>query len=134
MKKSLTLLTASVFAVSAGLATLSVSACAAPTTQMHRCEHRMLRLHHPEFCHHRVWNLGLRHNKHLTANNARTITEAALLMHSRKNLHVGKIDSKQLRGHKLYIIQIKNKKQKVIRLVKMNSRNGFIRPVRLHKA
>ena len=39
--------------------------------------------------HHRMWNLGLRRNKNLSANDAKTIVKAALLMRNRKDLSIG---------------------------------------------
>ncbi len=84
--------------------------------------------------HRPAWRLGLRRNKHLSATDARTITKAALLMRGRKHLTVGKIQPLTTkRGRKAYLIQIVNKKNKVISSVILNSANGHIKPLRFMK-
>ena len=80
---------------------------------------------------HSAWRLGLRHNKKLSATDARTITNAALLMRGQHNLDVGKIQFKTTaHGRKIYLIDIVNKKQnKVVQRVVLNSANGHIHPL-----
>lgn len=84
--------------------------------------------------HHGPWNLGLhKKNKRLTQEDAKTITKAALLMKGKRNLQVGQITTKvSKRGTKFYLIKIINKKNKVVRTVVLNSKNGRIRPIMRH--
>jgi hypothetical protein len=92
----------------------------------HRHCHRFAMRHH----HFKPWRLGLRYNKNLTVDDAKTITKAALLMYGRHDLKVGDIQAKTTkRGHKVYVIQILKPDNKVASTVIMGSRTGFIRPL-----
>lgn len=76
------------------------------------------------------WHLGLRRNKHLTTNDARTITQAALLMRGRHDLNTGKIQTRKNRfGREMYIIQLVNQRNHIVSSVVMNSTTGHIRPL-----
>lgn len=79
--------------------------------------------------HHHLWHLGLNRNKHLTADDARTLTKAALLMQNRHDINLGKLTEKtNKKGTKIYLIQLVNKQDSLVSVVKVNSANGKIRP------
>ena len=78
--------------------------------------------------HRSPWQLGLHRNKQLTPENAKTITQAALLMKHRPYLQVGQIQQKMIHQRKMYLINIVNKNNKVVQTVVMNSSNGHIHP------
>jgi len=108
---------------------IDASASSAKTTELappqHACKGK--------FNHQRLmWRLGFKHDKRLSADDAKVITKAALLMHGKHNLDVGKITAKTGRhGQTVYVVQIVNKeKNEVVKTVILNSRNGHIRPLR----
>lgn len=79
-----------------------------------------------------AYRLGLAKNKHLTADNARTIIKAALLLKNRHDLNVGKIETLRTpRGKMLYVIPIVNHKNNIVSKVIMNSTSGKYRPMRI---
>lgn len=81
--------------------------------------------------HRRMWNLGLRRNKNLSASDAKAIVKAALLMRNRKDLSIDKVQTKySKRGRKLYLIQIVNPNNHVVSKVKLNSSSGRIKPLK----
>ncbi len=81
----------------------------------------------------RMWRLGFHHNKNLNAQDAATVTKAALIMRGKHNLNVGKVEMKQTKhGHKLYLVNIVNAKHNVIKQVMVSARSGMIRPLHLH--
>jgi len=78
---------------------------------------------------HRVANFGFHRNMRFDKNQARTITKADLLLQGRKHLYPGEIKLiTNKRGHNNYMINIMNKKQKVVKQVVFNGANGHIRP------
>lgn len=96
--------------------------------QPHHFHHRMWMKWHR---HHEKspWHLGLNRDKHLTAADARVITQAALLMRGHHDLQVGSLETKTLKnGFKFYVIDIINSQNKTVSRVVLNSRNGHIFP------
>lgn len=93
------------------------------TPSQHSCEGKF---HHQ----HSMWRLGFKHDKHLSVDDAKVITKAALLMHGKHNLDVGKITAKMgHHGQTVFVVQIVNKKKnEIVKTVILNSRNGHIRP------
>ena len=99
-----------------------------------RVQCHTLAIHHLQV-QHGAWNLGLRRNKHLTAHDAHTITAAALLMRGHHNLRVGDMHTTTSNhGHKFYLINIVNKKNKVVSRVIFNSRTGHIQPLHVRQS
>lgn len=95
-------------------------------TQRHMMAHR--------FHKQPAWRLGFGHNKHLTESDARTVTQAALIMQGHKNIKVGQITAKKGRyNHNLYIVNLDNAQGKMVRRVVVNGANGHIRPYFSHK-
>ena len=91
-------------------------------------------MHHPmpgAFMMQRVDPLGLNTHKNLTADNAKTIVSAALLMRGRHDLQVGKVTAKTgKRGADLYIVSIVDTKNAVISTVVINSDTARMMPLR----
>lgn len=79
-----------------------------------------------------MWNLGLMQNKNLSADEARTIAEAALLMFNRRDLKIGDITPKTMRGRDFYIIQIVDVKGNIASVVMLDKDTGIIRPLPKH--
>lgn len=81
------------------------------------------------------WNLGLKKSLKLTKPEAITLTRAALIMKGFKKYQVG--DIKPIIGKntrvKAYIVEIKNQKNKVIKRVVVNAKNGRIHPLKMKR-
>ena len=77
---------------------------------------------------HGAWDLGLRHNLKLDKQDATIITRAALLVQGFKQYHVSAVQAKVTKRGKIFLVDISNKKNKVIRKVVVSGRNGHIRP------
>ena len=98
---------------------------------------RAMRLHAPRIMylrrpHHRLWNLGLRRNKNLSASEATTIVKAALLMQNRKDLKITNLQSKYNKhGRRVYFMALKNASNQVVSNIKINSATGRIKPLKL---
>lgn len=76
------------------------------------------------------WNLGLRFDKHLTQNDAKTLVSAALLMQGRHDLSVGKVETKATpNNHNLYLVTIQDAKGTAVTTVVVSSKSGHIRPL-----
>ena len=75
------------------------------------------------------WNLGLYKNKNLSADDAKVLVKAALLMRNRHDLKIGKIASQTGRyGQTVYLTDIVDRDNKVVSRVMVNSNTGRIRP------
>ena len=77
---------------------------------------------------HGAWDLGLRHNLKLDKQDATIITRAALLVQGFKQYHVSAVQAKQTKRGRVFLVDISNKKNKIIRKVIVSGRNGHIRP------
>ncbi len=96
-----------------------------------RCDHCKVIVVRGHGDHRSMWKLGMRHNKNLSEADARTITKAALLMRGKHDLDVGQIQSKVTRhNRKIYLINIVNSKNQVVRSVVLNSETGRIHTLR----
>ncbi len=83
----------------------------------------------------KVWERVLQPNRHLTKEDALTITHAMILLHGEPGQKVGGIEQVQPKpGRTFYKIKIVNKDNQLMRTLIMNSANGHVRPIRLHKA
>jgi len=127
INKSAKLLLATVVAGSLGAGAYSMSSMAHPADQPPPPpkQGKHMKMHPPMM----PWRLGLMTHKNLTSDEAKTITQAALLMYGRKDLKVGKITVKKNKNNeKVYVIEIINDKDKVESVVNLDSGTGFIRP------
>ncbi len=124
---------ASVNAPNAADANAKDAARLLPTKHMQRRHHRRVRLVRLQRRQPMV-RLGLRHNKRLTADDARVITTAALLETGHKHLKVGPISTQKVRPHlNRYNIAILNQHNKIVKHIAMNSATGRAHPI-AHRA
>ena len=101
---------------------------------------KLMKLHKADRHHHRrhgvaaSWRHALRLNKHITKEQARTLTKAAIIMYGNPgNMRVGDIKPIKLhRGGNGYLITIDNTKGTLLKKIKMNGATGHVRPVRAH--
>ncbi len=78
----------------------------------------------------KVWQRVLQPNRHLTKDNAVTITDAMILVHGQPGQKVGTVKQvERKQGRTFYKIKIMNKDNQVQRTILMNGANGHVRPV-----
>ena len=116
---------------------LSKATCQHHHRHHHRFHHRgrMMRLIVvPQHSLARSWRRALHVSKHFTTEQARTITESAILLYGNPNMQVGTIVPVKLRrGRHGYRIQILGKNGKLVKVVVMNAANGRVHSKRIKK-
>lgn len=76
-----------------------------------------------------IRDIGLMQPKNLTADDAKIIAQASLLMYNRKDLQVGDISEKNVRNRTFYLIPINDMKGNLVTTVIMNKDTGMMRPM-----